>query len=152
MLCFHNAAISLETDIALILPVSKRRVLSTRSQIAETLPHLSSSLKLCFKEGHYHVFTPKRFNNPIRSHSSTSVGAGQSMPFSLESNSPSDLNTDSILYLTYLRSATGQEFSLPALSCIAALSFLGPFLLMLQTSPGLRQTLSEKPRAQNPAE
>lgn len=120
-------------------------MLSARSQIAKTLPHLSSSLTLCFKEGHYHVLAPQRFNSPIKRHSSTSVGAGQSMPLSLESNSPSDLNRDPILYLTYLHNGTGQEFFFPALPRTATLSFVGPLLLMLQNKQTLHAEVSRSP-------
>lgn len=116
--CFHNAAISLETDLTLSFPTSKHLVLSTRSQIAETFPHLSSSLQLCFQEGHYHIFAPPGFNSPIRGDSNTSVGAGQSMASALETNSPSDLNTSPVLCVTYLHNVTGQELFFPALSAI----------------------------------
>lgn len=73
---------------------------------------------------------------------------------------------DPILYLTYLHNGTGQDFFLSALSLIATLSFLGPFLLMLQNrqtterSTGLQKYLffsyrqalvTDKATASNPA-
>lgn len=68
------------------------------------------------------------------------------MPLSLESNSPSDLNTDPILYLTYLHNGTGQEFFFsPALSCIATLPFVGPPLLMLQNKQTLHAEVYRPP-------
>lgn len=39
------------------------------ARIAETFPQISSSLQLCFQEGHYCVFVPLGFNSLIRADS-----------------------------------------------------------------------------------
>lgn len=142
--CFHNAAISLETDLTLSFPTSKHLVLSTRSQIAETFPNLSSSLQLCFQEGHYHIFAPPGFNSPIRGDSNTSVGAGQSMALSLETNSPSDLNKDPVFIHHFSSQWNGSGIILPSFICYSALPFVGLLLLMLWEKQTLHTEVSQK--------
>lgn len=59
---------------------------------------------------------------------------------------------DPILYPTYLHNGAGQGLSLPALSHISALSFVGPLLLMLQNKQTLHSgsalALQKLPQAQ----
>lgn len=83
------------------------------------------------------------------------------MALSLETNSPSDLNMDPVLYITYLHNGTGQELFFPALSAIQLCLLLVFFFGCCERSRPCTQRFPKstysppvgagKPCTQNPA-